>query len=144
MKNTYRGNKFGDRKPGNKKFIGGGRPRKPGFGGPRGPGGFGGELHDATCASCGKPCRVPFRPTGSKPVLCGNCFKRDGGASANPKRFERSSFGERPFKKFGDRPQQSGGPGSIEARLASIERKIDALLEALAEAEDEDGDEDQK
>ena len=135
MKNTYRGNKFGDRKPGNKKFIGGGRPRKSGFGG---HGGFGGELFDATCASCGKPCRVPFRPTGSKPVLCGNCYKREGGATAGSKRYDRPSFGDKPFKKFGDRPQPAAAAGNVDARLSAIERKLDAIIKAMAIDEDEE------
>ncbi len=44
------------------------------------PGGAGGyssgsrEMFSATCASCGKEARVPFQPTGSKPVYCSDCF----------------------------------------------------------------------
>jgi len=37
------------------------------------------ELFKATCANCGKACEVPFRPTGSKPVLCRDCFKNNSG-----------------------------------------------------------------
>lgn len=33
------------------------------------------EMHQATCSSCGRTCEVPFRPTGSKPVYCNDCFK---------------------------------------------------------------------
>src|SRR3989344_5080840 len=32
------------------------------------------EMFDATCSKCGKACQVPFKPTGSKPVLCSECF----------------------------------------------------------------------
>jgi len=32
------------------------------------------EMFTATCDSCGGEARVPFRPTGSKPVYCSNCF----------------------------------------------------------------------
>ena len=32
------------------------------------------EMHSATCASCGREALVPFRPTGSKPVYCSDCF----------------------------------------------------------------------
>ena len=35
-------------------------------------GGSGGGYSD----SCGKEARVPFRPTGSKPVYCSDCFRR--------------------------------------------------------------------
>ena len=32
------------------------------------------EMFTATCDSCGGQARVPFRPTGSKPVYCSDCF----------------------------------------------------------------------
>jgi CxxC-x17-CxxC domain-containing protein len=32
------------------------------------------EMFSATCDSCGREARVPFRPTGSKPVYCSDCF----------------------------------------------------------------------
>ena len=49
---------------------GGGR-----FGAPR-------EMHKATCADCGKECEVPFKPDGSKPVYCRDCYQKH-----RPKRF---------------------------------------------------------
>ena len=47
-------------------------------------GGYGGggysdrprEMFTATCDNCGQEARVPFRPTGSKPVYCSDCFRR--------------------------------------------------------------------
>jgi CxxC-x17-CxxC domain-containing protein len=60
----------------------------------RSSGGFGGrsggfgrerrpvEMHDAVCDKCKKECKVPFRPTGDKPVLCSDCFKQSGGSSS--------------------------------------------------------------
>jgi CxxC-x17-CxxC domain-containing protein len=51
-----------------------------GFGG----GGFGGggrrerEMHEITCSRCGKPARVPFRPTAGRPVFCRDCFNQRG------------------------------------------------------------------
>jgi CxxC-x17-CxxC domain-containing protein len=57
----------------------------------RGPRRFGGgrknfdrrprEMHDAKCAECGKNCQVPFKPSGDKPVLCGDCYKKSKGFS---------------------------------------------------------------
>src|SRR3989344_7102536 len=41
------------------------------------------EMHDATCSKCGKPCQVPFRPTGDKPVFCNDCFKNNGSSGSN-------------------------------------------------------------
>ena len=34
-------------------------------------------MHDATCDKCGKRCKLPFRPSGGKPVYCSECFKRN-------------------------------------------------------------------
>ena len=33
------------------------------------------EMFTATCSSCGKEARVPFRPTNGKPVYCSDCFR---------------------------------------------------------------------
>ncbi len=45
-------------------------------------GGYGGgydrgprEMHDAVCARCGKETQVPFKPTGTRPVYCSDCFR---------------------------------------------------------------------
>jgi CxxC-x17-CxxC domain-containing protein len=32
------------------------------------------EMYTATCDSCGGEARVPFQPSGSKPVYCSACF----------------------------------------------------------------------
>jgi len=62
------------------------RKSQQGGGGYSSGGGYGGggggysdrprEMFSATCDSCGKEARVPFRPTGSKPVYCSDCFRR--------------------------------------------------------------------
>ena len=51
-----------------------------------GGGGYGGrsssgprEMFAATCSSCGKEARVPFRPTNGKPVYCSDCFRTQRG-----------------------------------------------------------------
>ncbi|MCX6734812.1 MAG: hypothetical protein NTZ25_02770 [Candidatus Peregrinibacteria bacterium] len=104
---------------GGRRFGGGG-----GFGGGRG-GDRGSrgpmEMHQATCADCGKSCEVPFRPSGSKPVFCSNCFKSKdkdnggrsdrggdfgGGSSRDFERRESPSGGRRSYgdRDFSDRP----------------------------------------
>ena len=55
-----------------------------GYGGGNAGGGGGGggnraargdrEMFDATCASCGAPARVPFRPAAGRPVYCRDCY----------------------------------------------------------------------
>lgn len=32
------------------------------------------ELFDAVCSGCGSETKVPFRPSGEKPVYCRDCF----------------------------------------------------------------------
>lgn len=51
-------------------YRGGGGGGRGGFSsGPR-------EMHDATCADCGKATQVPFRPTEGRPVYCRDCFSK--------------------------------------------------------------------
>ena len=91
-----------------KQFGGGDRGR--GFGG-RGRsfggrssfgGGRGGDrpsMHQAVCGECGQECEVPFKPTGSRPVFCSNCFEKQKGGDDR-----RGGFGserrERPERSF--------------------------------------------
>ncbi len=42
---------------------------------PRGPR----EMHPAKCSDCGKETEVPFKPDGSRPVYCLDCFKKRRG-----------------------------------------------------------------
>ena len=116
--------------------FGGGRGgfNKGGFGGGRGgfnKGGFGGgprqsfpsQMHPATCAECSASCEVPFKPNGRKPILCSNCFKKDGDAP----RFERR---ERP--SFGDsRPPRGEGGGITAEQFAILNEKLDTIMELL-------------
>lgn len=134
MKTPYRGGgkKFGSG------FGGGAKPWKREGGSDRGNGHM--VMHSAVCVTCGNTCQVPFRPNGSKPIYCSNCFKRDERGPA--KRFDRPSFGDRrstPSRSFDrpsfgdDRRETSSGNGKIEARLSAIEEKLDMLLEMLTE-----------
>ena len=34
------------------------------------------EMHDVTCAECGVETQVPFKPDGSRPVYCRDCFQK--------------------------------------------------------------------
>jgi CxxC-x17-CxxC domain-containing protein len=46
-----------------------------GSGGGYSGGGYGQrEMYTATCDGCGGEARVPFQPSGSKPVYCSACF----------------------------------------------------------------------
>ena len=41
------------------------------------------EMHKVTCAECGKETEVPFKPDGSRPVYCKDCYQKH----RPPKRF---------------------------------------------------------
>ena len=92
------------------------------------------EMHDATCSNCGKQCKVPFRPTGSKPVFCSDCFgKQNGGSEGN-------------FSSRGRGESQSAGSSD---ELKKINAKLDKILTVLGNLEidveedsEEEGDED--
>ena len=104
----FRGNSRGSR-------FGGGRDRgRGGFGRDRGfdrkP-----EMHDATCDKCGKECQVPFKPSGGKPVLCSDCFRKSEGSNRG--------FG-------GRRDRPSAGAMSSE-QLSKINAKLDKIIKAL-------------
>ncbi len=40
-------------------------------------------LYQAVCADCRKPCEVPFKPTGERPVYCKECFAQRKAAKKN-------------------------------------------------------------
>jgi CxxC-x17-CxxC domain-containing protein len=129
------GNFRNDRRGG----FGGGRSggfggSRSGFGGGRGggfrdrdSGGFGErrrpEMHDVICDKCGKECQVPFKPSGDKPVLCSDCFRKDGGAS-------RSSSGS--------------SSGISQEQYTELNTKLDKILGILEMIEfEEEGDEEE-
>ncbi|MCQ5377522.1 MAG: DNA-directed RNA polymerase [Candidatus Methanomethylicia archaeon] len=37
------------------------------------------EMHKATCSACGKECEVPFKPDGTRPVYCRECYSKRRG-----------------------------------------------------------------
>ena len=65
-----------------------------------GGGGYGGsrEMFEATCSSCGGVARVPFQPSGDKPVYCSSCFqsqRSSGGGSYGGSSYGGNSSGGR-------------------------------------------------
>jgi len=44
------------------------------------------EMTDVTCSECGKPTQVPFKPDGTRPVYCSDCYQKHKPARA-PRRF---------------------------------------------------------
>jgi CxxC-x17-CxxC domain-containing protein len=44
------------------------------------------EMHDVTCSECGKQTQVPFKPDGSRPVYCSECYQKHRPARS-PRRY---------------------------------------------------------
>lgn len=86
-------------------------------------------LHKTICSKCGKECEVPFRPTGSKPVFCRDCFRDNGGAqdSRRPEsNFSRPSFDNRDD----NRGRSSEGP-QYKEQFEALNVKLDKILRIL-------------
>ena len=104
------------------------------------------EMFKATCAECGKPCEVPFRPSGDRPVYCKDCFAAMGpqdhddsrGPSRGPSNFQRrdaaprQNFAPRPYTPA---PQQGSGEDKrlddLKIQLATVISKLDKLVNLL-------------
>lgn len=102
---------------------GGGRFNKGGFGGGNRRDGGRPEMFKATCADCGNPCEVPFRPTGERPVYCNNCFggNRGGAPHGGP---ERRDFAPRaPHPPAGDMRIDD-----LKRQMESVQAKLDKVL----------------
>ena len=104
------GDRGGFRKGGFKKPFGGGY--KGGNREDRGPV----TMHKATCASCGKTCEVPFRPSDGKPVYCRDCF---AGRSA--------MGGERSFRKDPRTFTPSFTPSAAPANNSDLKKQIETM-----------------
>jgi CxxC-x17-CxxC domain-containing protein len=95
------------------------------------------QLFQATCTTCGKSCEVPFRPDGTKPVLCRDCFAQK---NASPERtFGRDDRSERrpdsrPERSF-DTVRPSAAPAvdiaPLTRQISSLESKVSQLLEMV-------------
>lgn len=104
------------------------------------PGNFNVRMFTTTCAECGKSCEVPFKPNGSRPVYCKECFSKQGGSHDGS--HGRNSFRDAPTRD----PQAGNGPlNDIKTALSMINIKLDKVLSAIesatAEIEGEDSGE---
>lgn len=77
------------------------------------------QMFSVVCSNCGKDCKVPFKPTGEKPVYCSDCFEKIGN------RDNRRSFGK---PKFGERKQQYD---QYKTQFETLNVKLDKILSFL-------------
>ena len=104
------------------------------------------ELFEATCASCGTRCEVPFKPSGLKPVYCRDCFRKQENEGPARPAFRRESSDRparpafqrddsaRPMRPPFRRPDAVAGPvrdGNLEKELEKINLKLDRILRTL-------------
>lgn len=120
-------------------YKGGGRSggfSRPSFGGPRRGGrDFGRpqtELFTATCNNCSAACEVPFRPNGTKPVYCKNCFVRNDEPRAEGRAYEKRSFNEqRPTRAPSATSASDPRIGAMQNELKEVHAKLDLLITRL-------------
>jgi CxxC-x17-CxxC domain-containing protein len=83
------------------------------------------ELFDTTCANCGTATKVPFRPNGTKPVYCRDCFKPE--ESRAPQRFERRDYADK--RAFA--PQRDNGMSEVKRELERMNGTLDKIAAML-------------
>lgn len=85
-------------------------------------------MHKAICAECSKPCEVPFKPSGNKPVLCSNCF-----AEQNESRPQRDTYSHNSARSFSPshRPEGKSDNYMGAQKLELIVQKLDKIIEIL-------------
>jgi len=90
-------------------------------------------MHSAICSSCRKPCEVPFRPTGEKPVYCRDCFagRAAMGGERSQRRDERTSSytPSRPVANVV--PHNSGVNEELKRQIDSMNVKLDKLTNTI-------------
>jgi len=79
------------------------------------------QMFETTCSECGKTARVPFRPTGDKPVFCRECFAKQGDG-------QRGGFQDRD-----NRPREHQGapqaprPQIHDSRIDEIKKQLERM-----------------
>lgn len=142
-KEGFGNNRGNDR--GGKSFGGGNRFGSNDRGGNRsGAPRFGGDrerrevvMHSAVCNTCGNACEVPFRPDGSKPVLCSACYSAKGPSRDGGDKFANKKFGnDRAHTNTPAGPVVSKADYDMLAKqLVAVEDKVNQILELIKASE---------
>ena len=116
---------FGNKPFGNKSFG-----NKGGFGGgPR-------EMFKADCAKCGNICEVPFRPNGTKPVYCSNCFVKDAPSGERSFAPRRDFAPRQSFQQGSQAPQMRDDQAfkDLKAELRVVNQNLERLISLMTPA----------
>jgi CxxC-x17-CxxC domain-containing protein len=102
------------------------------------------EMFPAICDNCGNDCEVPFRPSGNKPVLCSNCFRKENNSSSERRPSfnsrgsdynNRSSVSREPVReKLKDRSNSNSNSqnySEIKKQMDIVNAKLDMVLKFL-------------
>lgn len=89
------------------------------------------EMFQATCDSCGKSCELPFKPTGSRPVYCSDCFKKNDSGSER-RDFGGDRGGDRRSDSRDSRTNRDSRPSAPSVDFSGINAKLDKIIELLS------------
>ncbi len=107
---------------------GGSRNESPSWQQANGPSGV---SHTMACHACKMECTVPFKPNGSKPVLCRKCFKKSGGTvSTKPRQINGQTSSQTP----------GAMTMGMKKELAAINKKLDNIIGLLSSSQVEYAD----
>lgn len=104
------------------------------------------EMFKTVCDTCHKPCEVPFRPNGKKPVFCDACFNknRDVATSEYIQRKDKMVFDGPETKTQSTRVEYSPSVGTAQVSLPdakflelkreinSVNAKLDKLVDLVS------------
>ncbi len=95
------------------------------------------QMYPATCDQCHKQCEVPFRPSGSKPVYCQDCFSTKRETTSDYPRKEKPPYQSRPRDDFHASLASSSQPkdnqiGDLKKQLDAVNVKIDRILQMMS------------
>lgn len=101
------------------------------------------EMFKAICTTCGKSCEVPFRPDGTKPVLCRDCYMQKSmtgtNSTTNRDRFTPNELrGRKPEPTYNAPSREAKVPAEFQTlvtQLAAVEKKVNQILELIQTSE---------
>ncbi len=99
------------------------KPERMGFGAPT-------QMFPAVCDKCHKPCEVPFKSDGQRPVYCRDCFGANRGTApvgGTPRR----EFTPGPRRDFSLQTPAFSAPRVEDRRIDDIKRQLDTMTAKL-------------
>lgn len=85
------------------------------------------EMFEAVCDNCGKNCKIPFRPTGGRPVYCSDCFEK---GNNEPQRQEQSNYN----RSANISPKNESSSSVSSTQFEALNQKVDRILKILESA----------